>query len=39
MIGGWDQLDGFSPVSVALSYFANMSLELSDVPRLWNISR
>lgn len=36
--GGWTKLAGFSPFTSILSYLPNVSLELSNTPRLWNIT-
>lgn len=34
----WNILDGFSPLPSILTYFDDLSLENSNLPRLWNIA-
>ena len=36
--GGWNALKGFSPLGPVLAYVPSLNLDLSGLPRLWNIS-
>lgn len=36
--GGFDAVEGFSPLGPYAAYFSGLSLERSGLPRLWNIS-
>ena len=37
--GGFNALEGFSPMGPIIAYFPSVSLSLSGLPRLWNISK
>ena len=34
----WNQFDGFQPLPAIMTYFEDLSLENSQLPRLWNIA-
>ena len=36
--GGYDKLNGFSPLGPIMAFFPSISLEFSNLPRLWTIS-
>ena len=37
MAGGWGDSDGFPPITSILTYFEDISLDNSAVPRIWNV--